>query len=346
MKMEILNISELKNGQTITGRHLMIYAASIAPTKTGKKYLSAKLGNKTGTIEGRLWNLPPNFELPAVGSVWSVVATVTEFAGQLQLNIASLMPVPADIVDIADYAIEVDDIPTHEDLMARVMHISDLLTDAGATLLNDILMRIVINYSKQLEKHTAACAVHHAGVGGWLKHTLEVVNYAKAIYRQLPAWAKVNVRYDLLLLGAFLHDIGKLKSYGFENGVSVMTTTGKLLDHIVEGVCMVHTTACDLLNEKSYPDPSTQTHDVQLLEHIIASHHMELEWGSPVNPVTLEALIVCHADQLSASVDTIYHALIERPAGEPWTQKIFTQHNRQFTSALFHGPIEETETDE
>lgn len=344
--MEILNISELKNGQTITGRHLMIYSASIAKTKTGKNYLSAKLGNKTGTIEGRLWTLPPNFELPAVGTIWSVVATVTEFAGQLQLNISTLMPVPDDVVDIADYAIEVDNIPTHEDLVACVTRISELLTDAGATLLNDIFMHIVLHYSPQFEKHTAACAVHHAGVGGWLKHTLEVVNYANGIYLQLPALVKTNVRRELLLLGAFLHDIGKLKSYGFENGVSVMTTSGKLLDHIVEGVCMVHTIARDLLNEKSYPDPSDQCYDVQMLEHIIAAHHTELEWGSPVNPVTLEAVIVCHADQLSASVDTIYHALLDKPDDEPWTQKIFTQHNRQFTSSLFHRPTEETETNE
>jgi 3'-5' exoribonuclease len=74
-----------------------------------------------------------------------------------------------------------------------------------------------------------------------------------------------------------------------------------------------------------------QMRDVELLEHIIASHHTELEWGSPVNPVTLEAMIVCHADQLSASTDTITTALKE--STEPWTQKIFTQHNRQFTTS-------------
>ena len=86
------------------------------------------------------------------------------------------------------------------------------------------------------------------------------------------------------------------------------------------------------------PSAARGNDDVQMLEHIIAAHHGELEYGAAVNPVTLEAHIVSAADKLSADLDTIYTAIKEMPRTEAWTQKIFTQHNRQFTLPILNIP--------
>lgn len=329
--MEILNMNNLTVGDTVVCQ-LMVFAASSLLTKTNKPYLAAKLGNKTGTIEARLWTLPPGFVLPKVGSVYTVNATVGEFANVKQLNIATMSPV--ETYDEADFTIEVPNRVSMAEFDKMIVGIREELTKDQSTLLFDVFDRILEIYSNTLLTATAACGVHHAGVGGWAKHTAEVVYFTEAIYSAMPNDAKEHIRRGLLFLGAFLHDIGKLKSYAFDTGVPVMTDSGKLLDHIVEGICIVHT-AMHEVYAKASPEKAAiyeqQMRDVELLEHIIASHHTELEWGSPVNPVTLEAVIICHADQLSASIDTITTALKE--ATEPWTQKIFTQHNRQFTTS-------------
>lgn len=323
----MMDITKLWNGKTIDNEPLMVYSASKANTKTGKPYLCAKLGNKTGTIEARMWTLPSDFTLPEVGSIFSIAANVTEFNGQLQLSIKTMQRV--FLSNVEDFAIEVDNRPAAAEVNAVIDLIYETLDESKAHTLKSVFAYILDAFNDTLLTHTAACSIHHAGVGGWIKHTLEVVSYAQSIYWALPNHVKTHIRYDILLLGAFLHDIGKLRAYTFENGVPVMTNSGKLLEHIIEGIKIVDTA----YKQTHSIVPNTDDKDIQLLEHIIASHHMELEWGSPVNPVTLEAVIVCYADQLSASIDTIYHALCERPADEPWTQKIFTQHNRQFTDS-------------
>lgn len=325
----MIDILKLTNGQTIANEPLMIYSVSKATTKTGKPYLCAKLGNKTGTIEARMWTLPFNFQMPEIGDVFTVNATVTEFNKQLQLSISVLLQ--TDTFRLEDFAIEVDNRLTIDDLCAVKNLIYDALEERGAYKLKCTFNNILDAFSDIMLTHTAACYFHHSGVGGWLKHTLEVVCYANNIYGALPQYVKEHIRYDILLLGAFLHDIGKLKAYTFKNGVSVMSDSGKMLDHIIEGIKIIE-------DAKGIYPPSVNVEtgyetDIQLLEHIIASHHMELEWGAAVNPVTLEAVIVCHADKLSSSIDEIYSALKERPDDEPWTHKIFTQHNRQFTDS-------------
>lgn len=328
-----LDIKSLANGQIVKGRQFMVFASSIAKTKSNKDYLMITLGNKTGKIEGRLWTLPTSFVMPRVGDVVCIDAAVTEFNSQTQLNIATLSILPAEaITDIAEFTIEVQNRVPAAEFNQALVGIREELIKRHSTLLLNVLDNVMEEYCSDMLVATAACGVHHAGVGGWAKHTIEVLYYADAIYNALPDVTQLKVRRDILLLGAFLHDVGKLRSYTFDTGVPVMTETGKMLDHIVEGITIVHNAMHKAFATTTTKDEyESQMRDVYLLEHIIASHHTELEYGSPVNPITLEAVIVGHADCLSASLDTINEAI--ESTKEPWTQKIFTQHNRQFTTS-------------
>lgn len=328
-----LEIQNLKTGDTLITNPMMIYAATLSKTKTGKDYLAVTVGNKTGKIEARMWTLPIGFALPKVGTVYTISATVTEFNGEKQLNIASMFKVPDEDVALEDYTIEVPNRLTTGAFYAYTTQIREVLIKNNSQLLIRMFDAIVDKYKDIMQSHTAACNVHHAGVGGWLKHTCEVVDYVSAIYAHMPEHTRAYIRFDLLLLGAFLHDVGKLQAYDFESGVSVMTDQGKLLEHISSGLLMLQEAFMEEF-VPAEPDAARGKDDYLMLQHIIASHHGELEYGAAVNPVTLEAHIVSVADKLSADLDAIDSALTARAATDAWTQKIFTQHNRQFTTPI------------
>lgn len=314
----MVNILELENGDSVLAP-LMVYNASFATTKTNKRYLKCMVGNKTGKIEARLWTVNSTMTLPKPGEVYTISATVNEFASILQLNINLMSKVPDADVDISDFTIAVPNRLSTD----VIHHLTQCVSNAIEG--NEFLRRLWDKFIgcgmlDECSTHTAACGVHHAGLGGWIKHTSEVVNYAYAIYCSLPVATKALIRYDILMMGAFFHDIGKLRAYAFENGVPVMTERGMLIDHIVDGCLMIQELVPEYANDE----------DILAIQHIIASHHMELEWGSPVNPQSLESTIVAYADNLSASLDTITQAITERPEGEVRTSKVFTQHNKQF----------------
>lgn len=317
----MFDINALSNGDSLVGINLMIYEAQIKKTKAGRDYLACALGNSTGKLEARWWNVPSTMPVPKAGEVYTIIASVTEYAGILQLNVNSMTKVPEENVDISDFTIEVSNKLSTYDLCRLLQKVTNATKD------NEFLTKIWNKFIDcgmldECKTSTAACGIHHAGVGGWIKHTAEVVDYADAIYLSLPTPTKSLVRYDILMMGAFFHDIGKLRAYTFENGVPVMTKRGMLLEHLVDGCMLLDEFAGNVAND-----------DLLAIQHCIASHHMELEWGSPVNPVSIESTIIAYADQLSASLDTITQAFIDKPTtDDEWTSKIYTQHNRKFIS--------------
>ena len=313
------DITKLSNGSCLSV-NLMVYDAQFKKTKTNKTYLACTVGNCTGKIEARMWTVPTDMALPKTGEVYAVIASVTEYAGILQLNINSMTKVPEENVDISDFTIEVSNKLSTNDIDVLTHHVSCAID--GNEFLTKIWNKFIdCGMLDACKTSTAACGIHHAGVGGWIKHTAEVVDYAYAIYHSLPIPTKSLVRYDILMMGAFFHDIGKLRAYAFENGVPVMTKRGMLLEHLVDGCMLLDELAGNVAND-----------DLLAIQHCIASHHMELEWGSPVNPVSIESTIIAYADQLSASLDAITQAFIDKSADDEWTSKIYSQHNRKFIS--------------
>jgi 3'-5' exoribonuclease len=138
----------------------------------------------------------------------------------------------------------------------------------------------------------AAKANHHAYIGGLLEHTLNVTELCVSIasrYRE--------VNFDLLIAGALLHDIGKVEEYTYFPKID-RTDIGRLLGHLVIGYEMIMRKIREMKNFRGgFPE------DLKLqILHLVISHHGELEWGSPVRPMTLEAQILHFADNMDSKV--------------------------------------------
>lgn len=271
----------------------------IALTKNGKEYGSVILQDKTGTIDGKIWDLgsPGIGDFNAMDYVY-IDADVTMFQGAFQLNIKRLRKADEDEYYPGDYLpVSLKDISVME----------HELTQYITTIRNEYLRKLAASYfvnDKAFMKvfcgHSAAKSVHHGFVGGLLEHTLGVVKMCDYFSRQYPA-----LNRDLLLTAAMFHDIGKTKELSAfpENDY---TDEGQLLGHIMIGAQMVSEGAAKIPGF-----PKKLEHE---LVHCILAHHGELEYGSPKKPALIEAMALNLADNADAKLETMTEIL--RGAGD------------------------------
>jgi 3'-5' exoribonuclease len=171
----------------------------------------------------------------------------------------------------------------------------------------------------------AAKGMHHAFVSGLLKHTVDVATKAKAIAELTPM---CNV--DLVVAGALLHDMGKLWTYVLQGALIEMTDNGQMLEHIMIG-------AMELNKYRTHEN----TDVVDLILHIISSHHGELEYGSPTTPRFLEAVIVNYADGVDAKSQMIIEANYKTNIDAKMTDKVWAMGNRPMFNQLYIAGIME-----
>jgi len=181
-----------------------------------------------------------------------------------------------------------------------------------------LLARITTDNAEQLKIWPAAQTVHHAYRGGLLEHILKMAEVGRLVARAY------NANEDLVFAGIVLHDIGKLQELGYEAGSASYTRDGNLVGHIALGLILVRETANGIA---AFPQDLRAQ-----VEHIVASHHGSKEYGSPVEPKTLEAFIVAAVDELDAKVNQVRRAIAEDPAdGE------FTGWNKRLGRVLHKG---------
>ncbi|MBQ5698956.1 MAG: HD domain-containing protein, partial [Lachnospiraceae bacterium] len=247
----------------------------IALTKNGKEYGSVTLQDKTGTIDGKIWDLgsPGIGEFGAMDYIF-IDADVTMFQGAFQLNIRRVR-----VADEGEYY-PGDYLPmTTKDINAMVRELGQYIT----TIKNEHLRKLAAGYFVNDQKfmkafcsHSAAKSVHHGFVGGLLEHTLSVVKMCDFFCKQYP-----NLNRDLLLTAAMFHDIGKVKELSSfpENDY---TDEGQLIGHIIIGAQMVQEGAAKIAG---FPKKLENE-----LVHCVLAHHGELEYGSPKKPALIEAM--------------------------------------------------------
>jgi 3'-5' exoribonuclease len=161
------------------------------------------------------------------------------------------------------------------------------------------------NFLDQFRQAPAAQRVHHAYLGGLLEHTVEVLVVCKTVLGLYP-----QIDASLLLAGALLHDIGKLREYTWDLEIDY-SDEGRLVGHVVMTDEMVSTAL------QSLPDFPEEL--ALRLRHMLLSHHGRYEWGSPRRPMTLEAITLHHVEDLDAQVNRFQLLLQGRPTGELWT---------------------------
>lgn len=267
-------------------------------SKTGKPYESVTLGDKTGTIEGKIWD-PNNDGISDYdeGDYVMVTGDITSWQGALQFNIRRLRKVSEDEYDISNY------IPSSkyniEDMFSQLLALVDSLNgpySASFKKLLDSFFREDEKLIKDFKTHSAAKSVHHGFRGGLLEHTLSVTKNCDFFTKQYPFLDR-----DLLLTASMLHDIGKLQELS-DFPVNDYTDEGNLLGHIVMGITMI--------SNKLNNIPELPIAKKNELLHCIAAHHGELEYGSPKKPAIAEAIALSFADNMDAKMETIYEALI------------------------------------
>ena len=282
-------INELHEGDRISGIYLCKQRQS-AVTKNGKPYDSVILQDKTGSIDGKIWD--PNSlgieEFDALDYI-EIMADVTSFAGAMQLNIKRVRKAGEGEYDPSDY------LPVSGNSREMMWsQLTAMVDSVQNTYLSAILKKLFLEdetFRKAFEGHSAAKTVHHGFIGGLMEHTLSVARLCEYMASAYPV-----LKRDLLITAALLHDVGKTRELS-AFPLNDYTDEGQLLGHIVIGAQMVHDLAREI---PGFPE----TLENQLI-HCILAHHGELEYGSPKKPALAEAVALNLADNTDARMETL-----------------------------------------
>lgn len=259
--------------------------------KNDKHFLELNLYDKTGKVKGYLWNesiiAAATLKEKSFIKVQGIIKMVND---SLIINVEKIRIAKKEEFDIRDF---MEVVPGGIDLWHK-----RLLESIES--IKDITCRKVINsflkddgFLEQFITLPGGVSVHHNYIGGLLEHTTNTMAQASFIANRHPGL----INHDLLLAGAFLHDIGKIREIYWEIAREY-TTEGKLLGHITLGILMFEE---KLSGNKDIPDEIAV-----LLKHIILSHHGELEYGSPVRPATPEAIALHHIENTDAKINHLY----------------------------------------
>jgi len=314
-------VKDIRKDDRIKGLYL-VKAKKRLSTKKGDPYLSVTLADRTGDIEAKIWDKVEDFDaLLREGDVLEFDALAGCYMDQVQLTISG-MRVPADPADPCFFLESCG-----RDAAEMVAALRNVLKKIANPQLKSLCDRFLSDhvFMPLFKKAPAAKNFHHGYLGGLLEHTLSVCEMVLPVASHYPELDK-----DLLLAGAFLHDIGKVKELSFERKIDY-TDEGRLLGHIVLGVAMVDE---KLVAMKGFPS------ELQLrLKHLILSHHGEYEFGSPKRPKCLEAFALHLIDDLDAKMNGLDRFMKKDRQDGNWTDfnRLF---GRYFLKALPESPEE------
>lgn len=298
-------IADFQDGQTVATLFLVREKEIRTSARTGKSWLRVALADRTGTIEAKMWdNYTGLLETFACEDIVRVRGRVKLYNNAKELTIEQIL-----IAVETDYTL--DDFLPHtkydvEKLFAQ-------LREAVAGVKNPWLRKLLDSFvddpecAAKLRRAPAAMTMHHAYLGGLLEHIVSLCGLAKHITQHYP-----EVDADLLLTGIVLHDIGKTQELSYSRAIGY-TEEGQLLGHIVIGLGMVQR-KIDAIPD--FPKPLAA-----LVEHLIVSHHGELEFGSPKLPSVREAVLLHHLDDLDSKMAAMRETLGQTAADEMWSTR-------------------------
>lgn len=250
----------------------------------GTPYLSTKLVDSTGSIDARMWNLPQELQngLPGPEYVY-VEGNTHEYRGTLQLKINRLRLLEREEVSEDDYLPATD-----KDREALAAELISVMEEMENEPLKELFSSMVSDEGlwQAFCSAPAAKSMHHARIGGLLEHSVQCLRIARSLAGMYP------VDRDLLFFGAIFHDIGKVEELSWGRGGFSYTTEGRLQGHVVLGDRMVSR----YISQIPYFPKDLALH----ISHILLSHQGAVEYGSPEQPKTLEALMVHFIDNLDA----------------------------------------------
>ena len=281
-------IKDYREGDKFSGVYLC-KQKQILKSKAGKTYYSLMLQDKTGAVDGKIWDLTNainNFEeLDYI----SCEGFVTSYQGNLQINISRVRVADEGEFDPADY------IPTTKKDRGQMLgEINQYVQSVTNPYLSKLLKMFFVEdqkFVKAFSENSAAKSVHHGFWGGLLEHTLSVTNMCQYYAEHYPV-----INRDLLIAAALFHDIGKIEEFT-KFPKNDYSDEGQLLGHIYIGATKVDAAASSI---PGFPEKLKTE-----LIHCILAHHGKLEFGSPKVPALVEARALHMADNTDAKLQTM-----------------------------------------
>jgi len=314
--MRRIPASELRLDMMLKKQTFLLRDKNVTTTRAGSLMLRVTLADRTGTIAGVYFDVPGYVADSLVpGKGVEVTGRVGEFKGQLQLGLERVVPIQFSLAELGEF------LPTAQRPIQEMLDEFDALR---ASIEQPDLERLLAAIFDDAQVWGAFCqapaakSYHHACVGGLLEHTLSVARLVLAACDLYPGMDR-----DLAITVALLHDLGKISAYDpitFE-----LTPEGSLWGHLYMAASHVERTILGLPNF----DPEVRLRVV----HAILAHHGRLEHGSPVRPMTLEAIVLHYADNLDADARGAIDQFV-RTGGEG---DVFTEHSLMHDTRLFRG---------
>ena len=301
-------IANFEDHEHIEGQFLL-GNVSKGVNANGGAYLSVELRDASGSIVGKKWDATMEDEqLFIVGNVIQVVGETNKYKDQLQLKILSAQLVPLEEIDVEKF-VKAPPV-AKETLIERFnAHVNSIKNEDCLKLLNYMINK----FGDKLYSYPAAVSIHHEYSSGLLMHSIsmaDLANYLCPVY---------DCDHDLMITGCLLHDMGKIIE--LEGPIVYKySTEGKLLGHISIMAAELRKAADELKIKSEVP---------LLLEHMVLSHHGQQEFGSPVMPLTKEALLLSFIDNLDSKMVVVNKAVADVEPGN-FSNKVFSLDNRSF----------------
>jgi 3'-5' exoribonuclease len=306
----------------VSSPFLVKYSAVLVG-KTGKPYMNVILTDKSGDLEARIFDQVPKYSAQATkDSYVQVEGHAQSFNGRIQVHIKELTVLREDEVDAEEY------LPASflnpEKLYAELTQIILSMKDPYYRGLMEAIFITDAEIVAKFKKAPAAKSMHHAYPTGLLEHVLSICKMLDF----LSAHYTPYVDRDLMLLGGLMHDLAKIWELQFEKTTDY-TAEGRFIGHLVMGVELLEKKIQEIEAGGKLPGPFP-TEKKLLAKHMVLAHHGKYEYGSPKEPVCIEALLVHMIDDLDSKVNAIRVFTENDTANGSWTLL-----NKQFERFFF-----------
>lgn len=301
-------VNQLGDGESVEEVFLLA-DKQLRANRNASLYLLATLRDRTGIINGLMWNMTETSVAPLnAGDFVKVKGKVQLYQGALQIILTHIQPIPSNGIDPSDFHAT-----TNKNVDQMLLRLREILLSISEPHLKLLMERFLADpeLMRDFALAPAGIKAHHAYHGGLLEHVVNILETAQRIEDLYP-----KVDFNLLRAGIFLHDLGKIREMSYATAFAY-TDEGQLLGHLAIALEILDAKIAEVTQLSGRPFPIEIT---LRLKHMILSHHGTYEFGSPKLPMTPEAIALHHLDNLDAKVHEFARSIQDDPnAGSNWT---------------------------
>lgn len=309
-------LMDYAEGDPITQTFLVV-RSQLRTATNGAYYIDLELCDRSGKMSGKFWKATRDvYETFGPDDFVQVRAVMEKYRDNKQLRIDSIIPVQEAYVNLRDF------LPaTEKEIEPMLKKVKDAIAAIAGQPLRTLLQAFFNDpvFVAKFCSCPAAVTYHHPYLGGLLEHTSSMLEMGLKMLE-----VRTELNRDLLAAGLILHDIGKIEEFAYDRAFRY-TDRGKLIGHLVIG--------CELIRDRAAAIKAFPQDQLELLLHLVLSHHGEFEYGSPRLPVTAEAVAVHYIDNLDAKLNCFEQ--MRKNAADP--QATWSEFSKMFQRELYIG---------